>query len=66
MTLRLEVLDDGEVLGETTSAEGVHGTVTLREQECLFSEARTLTARVSPIGTDRTGGTYRLERSGSF
>ena len=40
--------------------------MTLREPECLFSDARTLTARVSPIGTDRTGGTYRLERSGSF
>ena len=67
MTLLLEVLDDdAEVLGETTSAEGVTGTVTLREQECLFSEARTLTARVSPLGSDRTGGSYRLERSGSF
>jgi hypothetical protein len=66
MTLLLEVLDGEEVLGETTSAEGVTGTVTLREQECLFSEARTLTARVSPIGSDRTAGSYRLERSGSF
>ena len=54
------------MLGETTSAQGVTGTVTLREQECLFSEARTLTARVSPLGSDRTGGSYRLERSGSF
>ena len=27
---------------------------------------RTLTARVSPIGTDRTGGDYTLERSGSY
>jgi hypothetical protein len=66
MTLLLEVLDGDEVLGQATSAQGVTGTVTLREQECLFSEARTLTARVSPIGTDRTAGSYRLERSGSF
>jgi len=66
MTLLLEVLDGDHVLGETTSAEGVQGTVTLREQECFFSEARTLTARVTPVGTDRSAGTYELERSGSF
>jgi hypothetical protein len=66
MTLLLEVIDGDEVLGETISAGGVPGTVTLREQECLFSEARTLTARVSPSGSDRTGGRYVLERSGSF
>jgi hypothetical protein len=67
MTVLLEVLDDDdELLGETTSAQGVQGTVTLREEECLISDARTLTARVSPVGNDRTGGTYRLERSGSF
>jgi hypothetical protein len=66
MTLHLEVLDDGEVVGEATSAEGVTGSVTLREEECLFSEARTLIARVSASGTDRSGEPYRLERSGSF
>jgi hypothetical protein len=66
MALRLEVLDGDELLGEATSAEGVAGSVSLREQECLFSEARTLTARVSPVGSDRSAGTYRLERTGSF
>jgi hypothetical protein len=67
MALLLEVVDeDDEVLGEATTADGVTGTVTLRESECFSSDAQTLTARVSPIGSDRTGGTYRLERSGSF
>jgi hypothetical protein len=66
MTLLLEVLDGDAVVGQATSAQGVTGTVSLREQECLFSEARTLTARVSAVGSDRTAGTYRLERSGSF
>ena len=56
MTLLLEVLDDDEVLGQTTSAHGVQGTVTLREEECFFSEARTLTARVSPSAPTATGG----------
>jgi hypothetical protein len=66
MTLLLEVLDEGEVLDETTSAGGVSGTVTLIEQECLFSEARTLVARVSAVGGERSGEPYQLERSGSF
>ena len=66
MTLLLEVLDEDEVLGQTTSAHGVQGTVTLREEECFVSDARTLTARVSAVGNDRSGATYRLERSGSF
>ena len=66
MSLLLEVLDDGQVIDETTSAGGVTGTITLNEQECLFSEARTLVARVSAVGTDRSGDPYRLERSGSF
>ena len=66
MTLLLEVLDEDEVLGQTTSARGVQGTVTLREDECFRSDARTLTARVSAVGNDRSGATYRLERSGSF
>jgi hypothetical protein len=66
MTVRLEVLDGDDVLGETTSADGVPAQVTLRETECFSSEARTLTARVSPIGTDRSADRYTLERSGSF
>jgi hypothetical protein len=66
MTVRLEVLDGDEVLEQTTSADGVPSSVEVREQDCLFSDARTLIARVSPIGTDRSAGTYRIERSGSF
>jgi riboflavin synthase alpha subunit len=66
MALRLEVLDGEEVLGESTSADGIAGTVTVREEQCLSSDARTLTARVSAIGSDRTAGSYRLERAGSF
>ena len=66
MTVRLELIDGDELLGETTSADGVPSTVQLDEQDCFVSEARTLTARVSPIGTDRTGGEYTLARSGSF
>lgn len=66
MTVRLEVLDGDELLGQTTSADGVPASVRLNETECFFSEARTLTARVSPIGSDRTGDRYTLERTGSF
>jgi len=66
MTVRLEVLDGADLLGETTSADGVSATVQIQEQECFFSEARTLTARVSPIGSDRSAGEYTLVRDGSF
>ena len=66
MTLRLEVLDGDDVLGQATSADGVPASVQLQEQQCFTSDATTLTARVSPIGSDRTGDPYVLERSGSF
>lgn len=66
MTLRLEVFDGDELMGQTTSADGVTARITLDDPDCLFSDAKTLTARVSPIGTDRSAGDYSLERSGSY
>jgi hypothetical protein len=66
MTVRLEVLDGDAVVDQTTSADGVPASVSLGDPDCLFSDARVLTARVSPIGTDRTGDEYTLERVGSF
>lgn len=66
VTMRLEVLEDGEVLGQSTSADGVPAPVTLREPECLFDDGTTLQARVSAIGSDRTAEPYLLERRGSF
>jgi len=66
VTLRLQVLEDGELLGEATSADGVPATVTLREPECLFDDSTTLQVRVEPIGSDRTAEPWVLERSGSF
>lgn len=66
MTVRLEILDGDELLDQTTSSDGVASRVTLDDPDCLFSDARTLTAKVSPIGSDRTGATYTLERAGSF
>ncbi len=66
VSLRLEVLDGEDVLGEAISADGVPASVTLREPECLFDDSGTLTARVSPVGSDRTAEPYHLERRGSF
>lgn len=66
VTLRLQVLEGDEVLGETTSADGVTSTVTMRERECFFDDATTLVARVSPIGSDRSAEPYLIERRGSF
>ena len=66
MTLRLEVLDGDALVDETTSADGIPSGVSIGDPDCLFSDARVLIARVSPIGTDRNGRTYLLERAGSF
>jgi hypothetical protein len=66
VSLRLEVLGGGDVLGQATSADGVAASVTLDEPQCLFDDSGTLTARVSPIGSDRTAAPYLLERRGSF
>jgi hypothetical protein len=66
MALRLELFDGGDLLAETTSADGVTAALRVDERDCLGSDARTLVARVTPIGSDRTGAPYQLERSGSF
>jgi hypothetical protein len=66
MTLRLEVLDGDVLLDQTTTADGLPSSITLQDPDCVFSDATTLTARVSAIGSDRTGAAYTLERRGSF
>jgi hypothetical protein len=67
VSLRLEILDDdGKVLGEATSGDGVAASVSLREPDCIFDDTTTLTARVQPIGSDRTGAPYLLQRRGSY
>ena len=67
VALRLTVEDeDGEVLGEVTSADGVPATVRLREPSCGGNDSQTLTARVSGIGSDRSAEPYLLERAGGW
>jgi hypothetical protein len=66
-SVRLEVLtEDGDLLGETTSADGVAGTARLAEPDCGGDDSQTLTARVSSIGSDRTAEPYTLARSGGW
>ncbi|MDP1821010.1 MAG: protein kinase [Acidimicrobiales bacterium] len=66
VSLRLEVLDGDEVLAETTSSDGVPSSVTLREPGCFSDDTTTLTARVAPIGSNRSADAYLLERRGSY
>jgi hypothetical protein len=66
VSLRLELLDGDEVVGQVTSADGVAASVVRREPGCFTDDSTTLTARVSPIGSDRTGEAYLLERHGSY
>ena len=66
-TVRLVVLaEGGDELGEITSADGVAGVLRIREPDCGGNDGQTLTARVTPVGSDRTAAPYLLERSGSF
>lgn len=65
-SLRLEVLAGDEVLRQATSADGVPAAVSLDEPGCFSDDSTTLVARVSPIGSDRSGAPYRLERRGSY
>jgi len=65
--LRLVLLDDaGEPVGETTSADGVPGELTVQEPRCFRDDSGTYVAEVSPIGTDRSAESYVLTRSGDF
>lgn len=67
MSLRLEVHDpDDEVLGEVTSADGVLGRLRIDEPRCFDDDSATLTAVVTPIGSERSGDAYRLSRSGNW
>jgi hypothetical protein len=65
-TLRLEVLDGTQVLGEATSTGGATSTLSLRERQCIGDDSATLTARVTPVGTARSADPYLLERSGNW
>lgn len=65
-SLRLEVLDGGDRLGTVTSSDGVTASLQLREPRCMGDDATTLTARVTPVGSDRSAEPYRLERTGSW
>jgi hypothetical protein len=66
VTVRLEVLRDDEVIGTAVSADGVPGTADLDDPSCLRDDSGTLVARVSSVGSDRSGADYVLTRSGSF
>jgi hypothetical protein len=65
-TLRLEVLDGADVLGEATSTGGATATLRLRERQCIGDDSATLTARVTPVGPGRSAEPYVLERSGNW
>lgn len=65
--LRLELLDDeGEVVDETTSADGVPAELAVQDPRCFRSDAGGYLAQVTPIGSDRSAERYVLTRRGSF
>jgi hypothetical protein len=67
LSLRLDVLDeDNDILGSATSGDGLPADVVLHDPDCFRSDAQDLTARVSPVGSDRSATSYTLERHGNF
>ncbi|MDZ7675878.1 MAG: hypothetical protein U5K30_12525 [Acidimicrobiales bacterium] len=67
MAVRLELHDDeGSVVEETTSADGVAGELAVSDPRCFQDDSGTYRTVVTPSGSDRSAGPYLLERSGSF
>lgn len=67
MSLRLSLYDDvGELVGETTSSDGVPSEIALRDPRCFRDDGGDFLAEVTAIGTDRSAESYLLTRRGSF
>ncbi|MEY2590608.1 MAG: eukaryotic-like serine/threonine-protein kinase [Acidimicrobiaceae bacterium] len=66
VSMRLEVLRKGEVLGTAVSADGQPGATRIGDPSCLGDDSGTLVARVTSIGSDRSASDYTLTRTGSF
>ena len=66
MILGLEVLDDGEVIGQDSTANGGPATVVRTEAQCGGDDTTTLEVVVRPMGDARVAGDYRLTREGDF
>jgi serine/threonine protein kinase len=68
VSMRVEVLDAGDrVLGSAVSADAVAGTLRLPQPGCSIDDADLrLVARVSWVGTARSGDDYTLTRKGSW
>jgi hypothetical protein len=66
MMLGLEVLQDGEVIGQDTTVDSAPATVTLNESQCGGDDATTLEVVVRPMGDERVAEDYRLTRDGNF
>ena len=67
LSLQLTLLDaDGEVVGQTTSADGIAGEISVRDPRCFRSDDGEYLAEVTATGSDRSADLYVLTRSGSF
>lgn len=66
-SLLLELFDaEGELVAQTTSAEGIPGEIAVQDPRCFRSDAGEFEAQVTATGSDRTAERYVLTRSGSF
>jgi hypothetical protein len=66
VTERLEVLRGTDVIARAMSADRQPGSAEIGDPSCGSDDSETLSARVTPIGTDRTDRDYTLKVSGSY
>jgi hypothetical protein len=65
-SMRLELRDGNDLLGQVTSVDGELETLVVEEPSCLGDDGGTLEATVRWVGSRRTGADYELVRRGSF
>lgn len=66
-SLRVELTaDDGAPLGDATSSDGTQGELAVKDPRCFQDDGGGFVVEVSPIGSDRSGESYILTRTGSF
>lgn len=66
VTERLEVLRGTDVIARAMSADRQPGTAVVGDPRCGSDDTETLTARITPIGTDRSARDYTLKVTGSY
>jgi Protein kinase domain len=66
VSMRLDVVSNGDVQGSAISTDGTPATVTVQPDSCFGGDGADMVAVVKWVGTARTAADYVLERHGSW